>query len=80
MSRTRPDRTYSHSNPSCVRRFGAESDAGMTIFHACTPPGRVSGTTVRPFHLPWFEPDAWVADLGGADEVVDRHPIHLSQR
>ena len=49
---------------------------GMTTFQACSPPGcRVSGTTMRPLRLPRREPDAGVADLRCADQLVQRHLV-----
>jgi transposase len=36
-----------------VRGFGVDCDAGTTIFHACTPPGRVSGSTVHAIFTRW---------------------------
>ena len=54
---------------------------GTMIFHACTPPGcRVSGITVRPFRLLGLEPNAGVAHLRRADEIVERDPVGLRQR
>ena len=52
----------------------------MTIFHAWMPPGRVSGSTVRPVDPARLQPDARVADLRGTDQVVERHPVGLRQR
>ena len=31
-------------------------------------------------HPPRLEPDAWVAHLGGTDQIVDGHPVGLRER
>ena len=40
----------------------------------------VSGTTARPLRLLRLQPDARVADLGRADELVERDPVRLRDR
>ena len=62
-------------------QLGVRLDVGITIFQACTPPGcRVSGMTVRPVHPARLQPDPGVADLGRADQLVERDPVSERER
>ena len=50
MSRILPGQDVEPLEPVVGARVRvASGDFGMTIFHAWTPPGWVSGSTVRPF-------------------------------
>ena len=62
-------------------RLGSTLLVGMTIFHACMPSGCSGQRDDGPaLDLAGLEPDARVAHLGRADEVVERHPVGLRQR